>query len=628
MSRIAGIVPSTRDAESRAPRVMFDVLGYRNGWRQSWAKTGVAYLGRLGAGSIAIAAETGLAVVLDGTIYNRAELGASAGESDAALLLSLYRRTGDLGEVVSHVNGDFAIALFDERRDMLWLARDRIGLRPLYYVNGPNEFAFASRPRSLLTLSGVSAEPDPRYVGLIAGCHYRYFDNDLGASPYRGIRQLPPAHCLAVSRGSVVVRRYWGVDKASAFTDDEDSLAERYRALLIDAVRLRLNAVDRPAFTLSGGMDSSTVLSSAVSITGHKQNAYSSVYNDTTYDESSDIQSMLSTAVERWHPVKGEAADVFGTIERMVAAHDEPVATATWLAHFLLCEQAAADGVGTLFGGMGGDELNAGEYEYFPYFFADLRAAGQEETLAGEIASWARHHDHPIFRKSPALAQSMITRLTDPDHPGLCRPDRARLERYAGAINRDLFNIHAFAPEMDHPFGECLANRTWQDLTRETAPPCFRAEDRNCTFFGLAHADPFTDHRLIEFMFRVPGQLKIRHGVTKHLLRKAMQGLMPDETRLRIKKTGWNAPAHVWFSGDGLTRLRDLVASRRFRDRGIYDEARLAQILDEHEAIVAGGNAAENHMMFLWQLVNLDAWLTDLERFQAEQAPRHAATAQ
>ena len=118
-------------------------------------------------------------------------------------------------------------------------------------------------------------------------------------------------------------------------------------------------------------------------------------------------------------------------------------------------------------------------------------------------------------------------------------------------------------------------------------------------------------------MFRVPGSLKIRDGVTKRLLREAMTGILPEETRTRIKKTGWNAPAHIWFGRDVLGKLYDLIGSRAFRERGIYDVAAVRRITDEHSDIVASGAARENHMMFLWQLVNLELWFQNV----VDQAP-------
>jgi asparagine synthase (glutamine-hydrolysing) len=298
----------------------------------------------------------------------------------------------------------------------------------------------------------------------------------------------------------------------------------------------------------------------------------------------------------------------------MVAAHDEPVATATWLSHFLLAERVAADGFTSLFGGLGGDELNAGEYEYFIFHFADLLNAGKTDILAHEIERWAHYHDHPIFRKSSDVARQAIERLTDPQRPGLVRTDIARQNRYRALLNPSYFDLDDFRPILDHPFKSALKNRTFQDLFRETAPCCLRAEDRQCTAFGLDHADPFLDHRLIEFMFRIPGDLKIRDGITKRLLRDAMAGILPEETRSRIKKTGWNAPAHVWFSGRGLEQLHDLVGSRPFRERGLWNASEVERILDEHAEIVSTGGLRENHMMFLWQLVNLETWLSMFDR--------------
>ena len=277
----------------------------------------------------------------------------------------------------------------------------------------------------------------------------------------------------------------------------------------------------------------------------------------------------------------------------MVSHHQEPVATATWLSHFLLCEEVSRTGFRTLFGGLGGDELNAGEYEYFFYYFADLKRAGQDRVLAHEVDCWARHHDHPIHRKDRAVADAMIARTTDAAGAGIIRADHGRMTRYYGAISKDFFDLANFSPAMDHPFKSYLRNRTYQDIFRETAPCCLRAEDRNCNAFALDHADPFFDYRLMEFMFRVPGAMKIRDGVTKHLLRDAMAGVLPEETRTRIKKTGWNAPAHLWFTGHGREQLRDLIASRAFRERGVYVVAEVERIVGEHEAIVANGLARE-----------------------------------
>jgi asparagine synthase (glutamine-hydrolysing) len=204
-------------------------------------------------------------------------------------------------------------------------------------------------------------------------------------------------------------------------------------------------------------------------------------------------------------------------------------------------------------------------------------------------------------------------RLVDFERPGRILPDRARLERYRAALEPAFFDFHSWEPVMDRPFESYLKNRTYQDVYRETAPCCLRAEDRQTAAFGLRNCDPFFDHRLVELMFRVPGDLKIRDGVTKRLLRGAMTGLLPEETRTRIKKTGWNAPADAWFAGAGRELLHDLVGSQDFRARHVYVVDEVRRLIDEHDAIVSSGRPHENHMMFLWQLVNLELWLRWLD---------------
>lgn len=620
MSRIAGLM-SDRPAEERERLLtrtleVFSEERRANGGasqpsRLTPSARGNVTLGFWGAGETSIFASSAVAVALDGCLYNLTDLRETGAEGDAAVIAGLYLRFG-MTETLRRLNGDFALALYDFRDRALYLARDRFGLKPLYYCRHNRDFAFASRPRPLLTLPGMSAEPNRQFVALFAAGHYRYFDNDLKTSPYAHVAQLPAATVLCRKNGHVSSWPYWRLEEAPDFSTDEEVLAEQYRELLFDAVKKRVARAARPAFTLSGGMDSSSVLASAVKTTGKKQIAFSSVYSDKTYDETEEIRSMLDATVEHWHGVTVDNPDVFGLVNQMVRAHDEPVATATWLSHYVLCQEVQARGFGSVFGGLGGDELNAGEYEYYVFHFADLRGAGKEAELANEVRLWTSYHDHPIYRKNFQVVEERFASQVDFSHPGRCLPDPARLQRYFGALNTDYYALGGFTPIMEYPFHSYLKNRTYQDLTRETAPCCLRAEDRQTAVFGLGNFLPFFDHRLAEFMFRVPGHLKIRNGVTKHLLRLAMRGTLPEETRTRIKKTGWNAPAHQWFAASCREPLLDLLHSRAFRERGIYRSDVVTSLLEEHLEIVSTGQQRENHMMFFWQLVNLELWLRSL----------------
>ena len=611
MSRIAGLMtwggPRQRAALLRQ---MLSASSANGTWRSQDERASACVLGWCGWRTSNTARMHDLIVVMDGRIVNRAALGAYA--NDALLVAALTKRHGFEG-TIQQLNGDFAIALYDEPNGMLWLARDRCGVKPLYYTVRDGGLAFASRPRPLLQLPGVSRRVRRDYVGILAASHYSVFDHEPGRSPYEAILQLPAGHLLQFAAGRVTQRAYWSLQEQPEFTEPEETLAERYRALLLDAVRLRLPSASRPVFTLSGGMDSSSVLACSVMLTGRKQDAISTVYDDATYDESREIQTALGDLVARWHPIRVHQPDILTLVERMIDQHDEPVGTATWLSHELLCAEAKRLGYDTLFGGLGGDELNAGEYNYFFDFFADLDQAGRHTELAQEVAQWVVHHDHPVFRKNAEVLREGLARLVDRTQPGRCLPDLQRICRYASALNPDYFDLHSFEPVVERVFASYLKNRTRHDIFAGTLPCCVRAEDRQATAHDLDNVLPFVDYRLVEFMFRVPGTLKIRHGVTKHLLRQAMRGLVPQATRTRIKKTGWNAPAHRWFTGRGGGLVRDVVQSSSFRQRGIYDVPRVLALLDEHERIVSSGAPQENHMMFFWQLVNLERWLRWLD---------------
>jgi asparagine synthase (glutamine-hydrolysing) len=558
-----------------------------------------------------------LQVVLDGRLLNATDLRATlpaAGPGDAALVAALVERHGIDG-ALARLAGDFAVAVLDLAAGRLWLARDRFGVKPLYWTSVTGGIAFASQPRSLLMLPDVSREPDPSFVARFAASHYRTFDNDPERSPYQAIRQVPAACWLEFGAGRAASPvYYWRLeDRGDHIARSEAELAEAYRAVLLRAVRQRIGATARPVFTLSGGLDSSSVLCAAVELTGKPQPAVSCLYTDTIYDERAEIQDVVASKVASWHPIEiGDNIDVASIVARQVRLHDEPVATATWLSHLLLAERMAGQGFGALFGGLGGDELNAGEYEYFPMHFADLRARKDGTALAHEMACWVAHHHHPIHRKEVSIGEAMMARLTDPAVSGLCKPDRARILRYAHVLRRGFFELEDFEPVMDRPFDSYLKNRAFQDMFRETLPCCLRAQDRHCTPLGMESFNPFLDHELVEFMFRVPGTLKIRDGITKRLLRAALTGILPEATRTRVKKTGWNAPAHVWFSRRLLDDLRDRVRSAAFRDRGVYDPAAVMGVIDDHVRIVDSRAAEENHMMFLWQLLNLETWLDAL----------------
>lgn len=554
-------------------------------------------------------------LAFEGALYNASEF--SSADNPAHVVIDLVERFGLTG-ALTKLNADFALALYDKHTDILWLARDRFGVMLLYYLKDVGLRTFGAQPRQVAQAAGVSLEVDELYLARFAGNHYRGIDIDQTTSPYQNVAQVAPASVVRLDGRSVKSLTYWSLEEQPDWQSSPEELAEEYQSLVLDAVKIRLmgrpaNTAGKHAFTLSGGMDSSTIVASAAALQGRPQAAFSVVYDDPTFDEADDIQPMLESRVAPWHTVRVGNPDVFAMVREMVEVHDEPVVTATWLSHYLLTQAVAKLGYTTIWGGLGGDELNAGEYEYFMYYFADLKRAGRNQELAREIAAWVKYHNHPVYQKSTGLVARELPRIVDFHRSGVCLPDMARMQKYHYTLTPEWSKRAGEIVAGESPFSSYLKNRTYQDLTREALPCCLRAQGRQAAAAGLSQRLPFLDYRLVEFMYRVPGRLKIRRGVTKYLLREAMRGILPEETRERVKKTGWNAPAHRWFTGRGREQLLDLVRSQRFRQRGIYNLDAVEQLIAEHEEIVMSGRAQENHMMFLWQLINLELWLRNVE---------------
>ena len=618
LSRIGGVVSSEKFNFKELTSELISGITSNNSWKNVerdinnfgalvWSGWQTPVFQRVGS----------VVVSIDGMFYNRGELdhllGIKENCNDAYRFAIGFNHFG-FETLLSKINGDFSIALLNDATGELFLARDRLGVKPLYYVNFPSHLAFASRPKGLFKIPKVTREINQRFVAVFAGAHYRYFDNAPEESPYKQIHQLQAGHFLRWSKNKITIKCYWSLKDQPNFELSKHELAIQYRDLLLDAVDKRVRAVNgNIAYMLSGGLDSSSVLSSAVKATGYPQQAFSVVYEDKTYDESDEIRSMLKTKVQKWHPIKIDFPDVFDLVRNMVKVHDEPVATATWLSHYILCEEVSKLGFGALFGGLGGDELNAGEYEHFFFHFADLHFANDEQSLSNEIAHWATYHNHPIYKKNRTVVDKAFVSMVNLDEPGKCYPHIYKNSKYLNTVNKEYYNLDKFFPVLDHPFKSYLKNRTYQDLFKETSPCCLRGEDRQSSAFNINNIDPFFDYRLVEFMFRIPGELKIKNGITKILLRQAMKDILPEETRTRIKKTGWNAPANKWFcEGKSAQALGDLIDSKLFKERGIYNINNVKKLFKEHADLVKSNEAKENHMMFFWQLINLELWIEQL----------------
>ena len=552
-----------------------------------------------------------LQIALDGSIFNAEDFPATNKKtSDAHRILLSIDKIGMI-KTLEKINGQFCLALFDSNTNTLWLTRDRFGLSALFFTSFNGLIAFSSRAKGLLKLPAVSDELDKKFLKATAAANYRFWDTDSWLSPFQNIKQLPAGHIVRFKNEKSHHFLFTSLAVGNP-RKSQKATSEEYIYLFKKAVRQRLQVANKPIFSLSGGLDSSSVVSMAHQITQKKQAAISTVHPNELYDEQEQILDVVDSGIVNWTPVSISTPDIFEKLKRVYSSHDYPLPTVTWLNHLLLAEEASKLGYTDLFTGLGGDELHAGEYDYFFYFFADLEQMGKTDLLQKEITAWIDNHNHPIFKKSKDVAVERMSTLIDPLVPGRCLPDEKLLKQYQNLLSADLYNLNELLPNYTISSSSYLTSHSQNELLLNTMPCCIRSGRENCNLFGMQEFHPFLDTELFKFMMDVPAEQKIKNGLTKAFARRSYKGLLPENTRTRVAKTGWNAPAHEWFSKHHKNDLFDLIKSRQFIERGIYNIDSVNQMIDEHETIVSEEKSQRNHMMAIWQIVSLELWLQNL----------------
>jgi asparagine synthase (glutamine-hydrolysing) len=555
-------------------------------------------------------------IVFNGEVYNhlnlRAELAAYGHKfrtrTDTEVALAAYRQWGP--ECLSRFNGMWAFALWDSEERYLFLARDRFGIKPLYYVHEGDTFAFASEIKALVGGHGIPFEPDADAV-------YRYLAGSVFPSPQEGrtffnrVCSLPPGHWMEVRDGAVTQHRYWALPQPPKVIPDVEAadIVKQYRELFTDSVRLRLSA-DVPVGTcLSGGVDSSSIVcvvnrlvaqnGVARAQIGEHQKAFSAVYQtDGRYNERPYIERMLQATGAEGTFAFPTGEWLQSDVERLVWHQDEPFQSTSIFAQWCVMSAIRERGVIVSLDGQGPDEVLAG-YRPFVPFLGDLIRGGSVGNAIREARAIEAHTGLSagplLFR---ALGHQIPRRWAD-----ALRRRRAELRRDVAVLNPD-FVSQQRSKAVSHRWisgrHRSLDGHLRDLVVESNLPRLLQYEDRNSMAFSVEARVPYLDHRLVEFSFVGAPCCRIRDGWTKWVLRKAMEGIVPDEIVWRRDKVGFETPEDIWllqwhksqpdfFGDDALScEYLDLGAVRR----------RLAAQAE------AGGVPAS-----MWRWVNLELWL-------------------
>jgi asparagine synthase (glutamine-hydrolysing) len=543
-------------------------------------------------------------VVQNGEIYNYRELKRElegrghrfATDCDTEVLVHLYEEHGE--EFVERLRGMFAIALWDKRRQRLLLARDRFGIKPLYYREADGGLAFASELKAMLELPGFSREIDPKAVSA-----YLAF-NSIPAplTIFAEARKLPPGHLLSWEGGEVRQRRYarpGPAPGAGLRRGSMDALAAELREVLDDSVRAHLVADVPVGVLLSGGVDSGGLAALASGHAGEPLRTFSIGFEEAGFDELSRARLVAERYGTDHHELVLRP-DAVELLPRLVEAFDEPFGDSSALPTYIV-SQLAAGQVKTALSGEGGDELFGGYYTYVADLLA--RRVGRLAPLARPLAEALPSRsdrvgfDYKAKRFARAAALPPLER-----HHGwkeiFSAETRADLAGPASAWDPlDLYRERYAETEGAEP----LARMQDLDLGIYMVDDLLVKTDRLSMAHSLELRVPFLDPKVAEFAFSLPTRMKVRGFDKKRLLRRALEPLLPKEI-VHGRKQGFSIPIAAWLRGPLEPFARETLAPGAVERQGLLDPAAVTPILDRH---VSG---REDLSRQIWGLMALTLW--------------------
>ncbi|WP_280154027.1 XrtA/PEP-CTERM system amidotransferase [Piscinibacter sp. XHJ-5] len=554
-------------------------------------------------------------IVFNGEIYNYRELipeltalgHVFRTRSDTEVIVHAWEQWGE--SCVDRLRGMFAFALWDERQQTLFLARDRLGVKPLYYAELPDgTWLFGSELKALLAHGGLRRELDPRAVE-------DYFALGYVPEPrtiYTSALKLAPGHTLCLRRGQAAPqpRQYWDV----RFTGDNLVSAEDAQAELVErikeSVRLRMiSEVPLGAF-LSGGVDSSAVVAMMAQQSAEPVNTCSISFDDPAYDETRFAQQVADRYGTR-HFVDRVETDDFDLIDTLAALYDEPYADSSAIPTYRVC-QLARRHVTVALSGDAGDE-NMGGYRRYLFHLHEERLRsvlplGVRRPLFGTLGRLYPKLDRaPRFLRAKSTFQALartsveayfhsISVFRNDMRDALYSPEFKR--RLAGYNASEVFHRHAERAGTDDP----LALIQYIDLQTYLVGDINTKVDRASMAHALEVREPLMDHPLVEWLATLPRDLKVRGNEGKWVLKKAMEPHLPHNIMYR-PKMGFAVPLARWFRGPLRDRVRDAVMNGELMRTGFFDRSYLQRLVDDHLA------GRRDYSQPLWSLMMFEAFL-------------------
>jgi asparagine synthase (glutamine-hydrolysing) len=554
-------------------------------------------------------------IVFNGEIYNHAELRKQLEarghryrtNSDTETIIHLYEEYGR--DCVRYLRGMFAFAVWDTKKRHLFIARDRLGVKPLYYRQTSESLAFGSEIKVVLA-EGIQAKFNrqvlPEYLafGYVSGAE----------SFYHGILKLMPGHTMEVSSdGRVNIKPYWDLPiTAEDSSHGEAYYIEKYRDLLEQAVSSHLMSDVPLGVFLSGGVDSSAVAALMTKLRGEPVETFSVGYTEDAYSELPYARIVAEHLKSVHHEVLVSREQFFDALPQLIWHEDEPIAWPSSIPLYFVAA-LARERVKVVLTGEGSDETLGG---YARYAFT-LKNASLDRYYRGIVPSALRRHIRNAIQESSWMSASLRRKLA---HTPFARDGNswaslyfdnflcAFSEREQQSLLKDdvAAEFKAGAPYenaleyWDHSSGDMLQRLLYTDIKTYLVELLMK-QDNMSMAASIESRVPFLDHVLVEFATNIPRQFQLRGLSGKRILKKAVQDLLPHSILYRTK-LGFPTPWSRWLKGPQLLVIRDLLLETRSMDRNLFNRSAIERLFDEHEA----GHV--DHYDRIWRLLNLELW--------------------
>ncbi len=544
------------------------------------------------AGHQPMANETGrIWITYNGEIYNfqelRRELTAFGhmfrSNTDTEVIIHAYEQWGEV--CVNRFNGMWAFAIWDSEQQHLFLSRDRFGIKPLYFLAGPDEFIFASEIKAILSVRRDQRIPNIPHIATFIT--HGLMDHD-SETFFRNVKSVPPGHSLRVSRAGIRLQKYWELrpayDQVNVQDNGINDLQDRFYALLKDAVSLRLTSDAPLGSCLSGGLDSSAIVSIAAASRPNLP-CFTSFFEEEGWNEAHHAEAVANRFQTDSHWIAPQVTAFQETLDNLIWYQDEPCAAYGTFPQWKIMEEASKH-IRVLLDGQGGDELLGGYLHFLPHY---LKALQQDPRYDRSNFRSAQNHIHNHYNKELATPY-------DPRHGD-------RLESRRAVLSSEL-RAECFIPSrgFNGPFSNHLDNVLYFSLTRDILPSLLHYQDRLSMAFSIESRVPFLDYRLVEFAFGIPYDEKIFNGTTKLILRKSMAGRLPESVRLRRDKMGFPAPLAKWIRNDLKEPIHDTLFSSKMYQRGILNHKIIGQRYEDHLT------GKSDHTWEIWRWLTLETW--------------------